>query len=229
MPHHEHHLIDNISWLRAAILGANDGLISTASLIIGVAAAVATRQDALIAGSAGLVAGAFSMAAGEYVSVSSQSDAEKADLKREAEELGSDPEGELLELTNIYIGRGVEAELAQQVAVQMTGHNALEAHARDELGITDLARARPLQAAIASAIAFALGAVVPLLVIALAPEAHMIASVLVATMFGLAALGSAGAVAGGAGVWRAGARVCILGAIAMGASAILGHLIGASL
>ncbi len=229
MPHHEHHLIDNIGWLRAAILGANDGLISTASLIIGVAAAVATRQDALIAGSAGLVAGAFSMAAGEYVSVSSQSDAVKADLKREAEELGSDPEGELLELTNIYIGRGVEPELAQQVAEQMTGHNALEAHARDELGITDLARARPLQAAVASAIAFALGAILPLLVIALAPEAHMIGSVLIATMFGLVALGSAGAVAGGAVVWRAGTRVCILGAIAMGASAILGHFIGASL
>ncbi|MGH1420336.1 MAG: VIT1/CCC1 transporter family protein [Hyphomonas sp.] len=229
MAHHEHHSIENIGWLRAAILGANDGLISTASLVIGVAAAVATRQDALIAGSAGLVAGAFSMAAGEYVSVSSQSDAEKADLKREAEELGSDPDGELIELTDIYVARGVERGVAKQVAEQMTAHNALEAHARDELGITDLARARPIQAAVSSAIAFALGAVLPLLVIALAPEAHLIGFVLVATLFGLVALGSAGAVVGGAVVWRAGARVCVLGVIAMGASALIGHLIGASL
>ncbi|MGD9966596.1 MAG: VIT family protein [Hyphomonadaceae bacterium] len=224
--HREYHLADRIGWLRASVLGANDGIVSTASLIAGVAAASAGRNEVLLAGAAGLVAGAMSMAAGEYVSVSSQSDSERADLAREKRELAETPESELDELTNIYTGRGVEPALARQVAVQMTAKDALAAHARDELGITPAARARPLQAAAASAAAFAAGAALPLLVAMLAPlDALGWASPIVSLLF-LTFLGLWSAQMAGAAPFKPVARVVFWGAVAMAITAAAGALLG---
>lgn len=227
--HHEHHLLERVGWLRAAILGANDGLISTTSLVMGVVAAGGARSEAVIAAIAGLAAGAFSMAAGEYVSVSSQSDAEEADLKREKHELVHDAEGELKELTNIYIGRGVSPETARKVAEEMTAHDALGAHARDELGITDLAAAQPVVAAIASAISFAVGAALPLLVALFAPVERMLWAQGGTAVVGLILLGGIGARLGGAKPVRAALRVLFWGVLAMVATAGIGHLVGASI
>ena len=223
----EHHLVRRIGWLRAAVLGANDGIVSTASLIVGVAAAAATRNDVLIAGVAGLVAGAMSMAAGEYVSVSSQSDTERADLARERKELADSPEHELNELTGIYINRGVEPQLARQVAEQMMAKGALAAHARDELGISDITSARPVQAALTSAASFTLGAAMPLLVVITSPAKVMVALVFAASLGFLASLGAIGARAGGANVLRATLRVMFWGALAMAFTAGIGKLFGA--
>ena len=205
--HRENHLVQRIGWLRAAVLGANDGIVSTASLIVGVAAAATTPDDVLIAGVAGLVAGAMSMAAGEYVSVSSQADTEKADLAREGAELSANPEFERDELTEIYVGRGVEPELARRVAEQLMAKGALAAHARDELGISDTTTARPLQAALTSAATFAVGAAMPLLMVVLAPAEWLVVAVSTASLVFLALLGAIGARAGGAGIWRATVRV----------------------
>src|SRR5512138_2665296 len=188
--HPERHRTQRIGWLRAAVLGANDGIVSTASLVVGVAAAASSRANMLIAGVAGLVAGAMSMAAGEYISVSSQSDTENADLGRETRELADMPERELQELRGIYVKRGLDPELALQVAKQLTAHNALEAHARDELGIVELQRARPTQAALASAATFTAGAALPLIVAAIAPVPRLIGFVSVASLVLLAALGA---------------------------------------
>ncbi|MEZ5995007.1 MAG: VIT family protein [Hyphomonadaceae bacterium] len=227
MVHHtERHLLDRVGWLRAAVLGANDGIVSTASLIVGVAAAAAGRNEIVIAGVAGLVAGAMSMAAGEYVSVSSQADAERADLARERSELATDPEFELDELTEIYVGRGVERDLARQVAVQMTAKDALAAHARDELGISPFSTARPVQAAVASAFSFAAGAVLPLSVALLTPLQSAGWSVSIASLFFLALLGAWSARAGGAPVAKAVGRVTFWGAFAMAATAAIGSLFG---
>lgn len=227
--HHEHHLLERVGWLRAAILGANDGLISTTSLVMGVVAAGGAQGEAIIAAVAGLAAGAFSMAAGEYVSVSSQSDAEEADLQREKHELVHDAEGELKELTNIYIGRGVSPETARKVAEEMTAHDALGAHARDELGITDLASAQPVVAAVASAISFAIGAGLPLLVAIFAPVDQMLWVQSIAAVIGLLILGGAGARLGGAKPIRAALRVLFWGVLAMAATAGIGHLVGANI
>jgi VIT1/CCC1 family predicted Fe2+/Mn2+ transporter len=224
--HVERHGTDRIGWLRAAILGANDGLISTASLITGVAAASQGRSEILIAGVAGLVAGAFSMAAGEYVSVSSQADAERADLAKERAELASDPVFELQELTAIYIGRGLDPELAQKVAEQLTERDALGAHARDELGITDQSQARPIQAAAASALAFAAGAGLALAAAVIAPHGATIGWVSGATVVFLAGLGALGARLGGAPPLKATLRVTAFGVLALAASAGVGALFG---
>ena len=224
--HRENHLVQRIGWLRAAVLGANDGIVSTASLIVGVAAAATTPDDVLIAGVAGLVAGAMSMAAGEYVSVSSQADTEKADLAREGAELAASPEFERDELTEIYVGRGVEPELARRVAEQLMAKGALAAHARDELGISDTTTARPLQAALTSAATFAVGAAMPLLMVVLAPAAWLVVAVSVASLVFLAFLGAIGARAGGAGIWRATVRVTFWGALAMALTAGIGRLFG---
>lgn len=224
--HPEKHLVSRIGWLRAAILGANDGIVSTASLIVGVAAASTGTSAILVAGSAGLVAGAMSMAAGEYVSVSSQSDTEKADLARERTELATQPEMEREELTRIYMSRGVDAGLARQVAEQMMAKDALGAHARDELGITEVSRARPLQAALASAATFATGAALPLVVALLLPRAWLIAGVSIAALVFLAMLGAIGARAGGAGAGRAAFRVTFWGALAMALTAGVGAIFG---
>jgi VIT1/CCC1 family predicted Fe2+/Mn2+ transporter len=224
--HRETHLIDRIGWLRAAVLGANDGLISTASLIVGVAAAAPSRSEVLVAGIAGLVAGAMSMAAGEYVSVSSQADTEQADLARERRELAEQPEAELNELTQIYVGRGVEPDLARKVAQQMMARDAFAAHARDELGLAPHVIARPVQAALTSAATFAIGAVVPLLIAMLAPARGLTWTVSIACLIGLAALGAIGARVGGSNVVRAAARVTFWGAAAMVATASIGALIG---
>lgn len=226
-PHLERHIVDRIGWLRAAVLGANDGIVSTASLIVGVAAASATRGDIIVAGVAGLVAGAMSMAAGEYVSVSSQADAEQADLARERSELANDPEFELAELTAIYAARGVSPDLARQVALQLTEKDALAAHARDELGISEVLAARPIQAALASAVSFAGGAAIPLLVVLVAPTAALIWATSIVSLIGLAALGAISARTGGAPISRAVARVTFWGAIAMGVTAAIGALFGA--
>lgn len=226
-PHLERHLVARIGWLRAAVLGANDGIVSTASLIVGVAAASAARGEILMAGVAGLVAGAMSMAAGEYVSVSSQSDTEKADLARERRELASDPEFELVELANIYAARGVAPDLAKQVARQLMAKDALGAHARDELGISDISAARPIQAAIASAFTFATGAALPLLVVLIAPASVLIWATAIASLVFLAALGAISARTGGASVWKAIVRVTFWGALAMGVTAGIGSLFGA--
>lgn len=226
-PHNEHHLVSRIGWLRAAVLGANDGIVSTASLIVGVAAASAGRGDVLVAGVAGLVAGAMSMAAGEYVSVSSQSDAERADLSRERRELADDPAFELQELTDIYIGRGVEPALARQVAEQMSAKDALGAHARDELGIFTATRARPVQAAIASAAAFAAGAALPLLVVLAAPFAALPWAVPTASLLFLTLLGGWSARTTGSQWLRPVVRVVFWGAMAMAATAAIGALFGA--
>lgn len=224
--HRENHLVERIGWLRAAVLGANDGIVSTASLIVGVAAASTAPGDVLIAGVAGLVAGAMSMAAGEYVSVSSQADTEKADLARERAELTASPEFEHDELTEIYVGRGVEPELARRVAEQLMAKGALAAHARDELGISDTTTARPLQAALTSAATFAVGAAMPLLMVVVAPAEWLVVAVSVASLVFLALLGAIGARAGGAGIWRATVRVTFWGAFAMALTAGIGRLFG---
>lgn len=224
--HGEHHRTGNIGWLRAAVLGANDGIVSTASLIVGVAAANAVRGDVLIAGVAGLVAGAMSMAAGEYVSVSSQADTEQAELGREQRELDLHPDVETEELTSIYMQRGVEPALARQVAQQLMAHNALAAHARDEIGISDSLSARPVQAAVASAVSFAVGAVMPLLMVLIVPETSIALAVTVASLIFLALLGMLSAWAGGAPMLKSTLRVTFWGALAMGLTAVVGSLFG---
>ena len=224
--HPESHLVSRIGWLRAAVLGANDGIISIASLIVGVAAAAATRNDVLIAGVAGLVAGAMSMSAGEYVSVSSQSDTEQADLARERKELREDPKGELDELTEIYVKRGLDQSLARQVAQQLMGKDALTAHARDELGISEITAARPVQAALTSAATFSVGAAMPLLMVVVSPANVLVLVVSAASLGFLALLGAIGAMAGGANVLRATARVTFWGALAMALTAGIGKLFG---
>ncbi len=217
--HPEYHVIERIGWLRAAVLGANDGLVSTASLIVGVAAAATKQNDVVIAGVAGLVAGAMSMAAGEYVSVSSQSDTEKADLIREGKELSQNIEFEQDELADIYVKRGVDPKLARRVAEQLMANDALATHARDELGISEITTARPVQAALTSAVTFAVGAAMPLLMAFLAPTRMLLPVVSVASLGFLALLGAIGARAGGANIWRATARVTFWGALAMAVTA----------
>jgi VIT1/CCC1 family predicted Fe2+/Mn2+ transporter len=224
--HMERHRTDRIGWLRAAVLGANDGIVSTASLVVGVAAAHASRSSVLIAGVAGLVAGAMSMAAGEYVSVSSQADTERADLARERKELEVDNANEHKELASIYEGRGLEPLLAKQVADQLMDHDALAAHARDELGISVNFIARPVQAALASAVTFAVGAAMPLLVVLIAPETKLVPLVFGTTIIFLAGLGTLAALIGGAPIGRATARVTFWGALAMGITAAVGALFG---
>lgn len=224
--HAENHLVERIGWLRAAVLGANDGILSTASLIVGVAAAAASTSEVLIAGIAGLVAGAMSMAAGEYVSVSSQSDTEQADLARERAELASQPEAELEELTQIYVGRGLDNQLARQVAEQLMARDALGAHARDELGISEISIARPVQAALASAASFAAGAALPLLAAMLLPHSLLVAGVSVASLLFLALLGAMGARAGGAKIARPVVRITFWGALAMAVTAAIGTIFG---
>jgi len=228
MAHGEFHRSDRIGWLRASVLGANDGLISTSSIIVGVASsALASRHDVLLAGLAGGVAGALSMAAGEYVSVSSQSDTEMADLARERQELKDDPAGEHAELAGIYVQRGLTRELADQVATQLEQHDALAAHARDELGINEITRARPLQAALASAMAFAVGAALPIALAVMAPLPWMNTLVMGSTLMLLGALGSLAGHLGGASLVTGAVRVMFWGAVAMGATALVGHLFGA--
>ncbi|QFT76632.1 VIT family protein [Erythrobacter sp. THAF29] len=227
--HIESHAVERAGWLRAAVLGANDGIVSTASLMVGVAGAAADKPEVMIAGIAGLVAGALSMAAGEYVSVSSQADSEAADLRRERWELANQPDAELDELTGIYMARGLSPELARQVAIELTRHDALAAHARDELSITHLTRARPLQAAIASAASFAVGAALPLIVALLLPISLLAIAVVGASLFALAGLGALAARAGGAPVPRAVARVVFWGALAMAVTYGVGMLFGASI
>ena len=226
MRHSEFHRSQHIGWLRAAVLGANDGIVSTASLIIGVAAAHTSHEAILLTGVAGLVSGAMSMAAGEYVSVSSQSDTEAADLTRERLELATDQASELKELTNIYIGRGLTPDLAYQVAVQFTAHDALGAHARDELGIIEAMNARPVQAAFASASTFAIGAALPLLTSYIASTQNTVLSVAIMSLALLAILGGLAAKVGGANIWKGTARVAFWGALAMAATAGVGSLFG---
>ncbi len=227
--HGEFHRTTRIGWLRASVLGANDGLISTSAIIVGVASStLASRHDVLLAGLAGGVAGALSMAAGEYVSVGSQSDTEAADLARERRELTDDPVGEHAELTGIYVHRGLTPELADQVATQLEQHDALGAHARDELGINEITRARPLQAAIASAFAFAVGAALPIVLAAFAPLPWMNRLVMGSTLVLLGALGSLAGHLGGASLVTGAVRVMFWGAVAMGATALVGRLFGAS-
>ena len=225
--HLEQHRTERIGWLRAAVLGANDGIVSTASLVVGVAAANAIGSDILVAGVAGLVAGAMSMAAGEYVSVSSQADTEKADLDRERKELAADGESERNELAAIYVSRGLEPSLAKQVAEQLMAHDALAAHARDELGISDTSTARPVQAALASAASFAVGAAMPLVNVLVMPQAWLISGVVGSSILLLALLGGFGAHAGGAPVTRAALQVTFWGALAMALTAGVGALFGA--
>ena len=226
MRHTERHRTHHTGWLRAAVLGANDGIVSTASLVMGIAAAQASHSSILVAGVAGLVAGAMSMAAGEYVSVYSQADTERADIARERAELAADSAAEHRELAAIYVGRGLDAALAQQVAVQLMAHDALGAHARDELGISDTLSARPVQAALSSAASFAVGAALPLLVAAAAPERFTIPAVGGASLLLLALLGGLDARAGGAPMATAAARVAFWGALAMGVTAGVGALLG---
>ena len=224
--HPEIHNVARIGWLRAAVLGANDGIVSTASLILGVASASAKPGDILVAGVAGLVAGAMSMAAGEYVSVSSQSDTERADLARERNELHENVPFEREELAQIYVGRGVDVELARQVAHQLMAKDALGAHARDELGISAISTARPVQAALTSAATFAVGAAMPLLTVLVSPPGALVPIVAIASLAFLALLGAVGAKAGGANVLRATARVTFWGALAMGLTAAIGAIFG---
>ena len=224
--HIERHRSERIGWLRAAVLGANDGIVSTASLVLGVAASGASAAAIMTAGIAGLAAGALSMAAGEYVSVSSQRDSEEADLRLEQRELRADPRGELRELAEIYEGRGLPADLAHQVAVELTRAGALEAHARDELGLEDQRRARPLQAAWTSGLAFSCGAILPLVAIGLAPASVRAAVCVAATLVALAVLGDTGARLGGARRLPATARVLAWGAVAMAVTAGIGAVIG---
>lgn len=224
--HRESHFVDRIGWLRAAVLGANDGIISTASLIVGVAAAAAAQGDVLIAGVAGLVAGAMSMAAGEYVSVSSQADTERADLARERKELSESPAFELDELADIYVKRGVDPAVARQVAQQLMAKDALTAHARDELGISEITTARPVQAALTSAATFSVGAAMPLLMVVVSPVNALVPIVSVASLAFLAVLGAVGARTGGSNVLRATLRVTFWGALAMALTAGIGKLFG---
>ncbi len=225
----EHHYVTRAGWLRAAVMGANDGIVSTASIIIGVAAADTNQTGILLAGVAGLIAGAMSMAAGEYVSVSSQADSENADLKREQRELENNPEGELRELADIYVERGLDGELAQEVAKQLTAHDALGTHARDELGIIDQTMAQPIQAAVASALTFSVGAALPLSAVLVAPLENVILLTTIVSIIVLGVLGGLSAVAGGAPVPRAVVRVTIWGALAMGATALVGHWFGVAM
>jgi VIT1/CCC1 family predicted Fe2+/Mn2+ transporter len=227
MAHNEVHRTHRIGWLRAAVLGANDGIVSTASLIIGVAASGASRSEVLVAGMAGLVAGAMSMAAGEYVSVSSQADTEAADIERERIELSEEPERELDELSSMYEARGLDADLARRVAEGLMAHDALGTHAREELGISDTMAARPVQAAITSAATFAVGAALPLLAAALAAGTAQIALVAITALVFLAALGAVGARAGGAPMVAAAVRVTFWGALAMVVTALIGSAFGA--
>ncbi|MGV1926513.1 VIT1/CCC1 transporter family protein [Agrobacterium tumefaciens] len=224
--HAENHLVSRIGWLRAAVLGANDGIVSTASLIVGVASASTASSDILVAAIAGMVAGAMSMAAGEYVSVSSQADTEEADLARERKELETLPEAELEELTQIYVNRGLTADLAKQVAVQLTAGNALDAHAHDELGIVEHMAARPIQAALTSALTFAIGAALPLVMVVVSPIDTLVYAVSIASLIFLALLGAIGAKAGGANVLKATVRVTFWGAAAMALTAGIGTLVG---
>ena len=223
----ESHRSQHIAWLRAAVLGANDGIVSTASLIVGVAAANSPTQNILLTGIAGLVAGAMSMASGEYVSVSSQADTEKADLARERKELTSNPEFERNELAQIYEGRGLDANLAKQVAEQLMSHDALGSHARDELGITQIFSARPVQAALASAGAFSVGAALPLGMVFISPAQSLISVVSIASLLFLVALGFLAAKVGGANPWKGALRVGIWGAVAMAVTAGIGSFFGA--
>ncbi len=224
--HTEDHQVGRIGWLRAAVLGANDGIVSTASLIIGVAAASGDKGAILVAGVAGLVAGAMSMAAGEYVSVSSQSDTEAASLAKETWELANQPAAEHAELTAIYVARGLDQPLAAQVATQLMAKDALGAHARDELGLSEISTARPVQAALTSAVTFAVGAALPLLAVLVAPGAWLIWAVALASLVFLGALGAVGAAAGGASPWKPTARVVFWGALAMLITAAIGALFG---
>lgn len=226
LTHRENHLVHRIGWLRAAVLGANDGIVSTSSLIVGVAAAATGPNEILLAGIAGLVAGAMSMAAGEYVSVSSQSDTENADLARERSELANDVEAERRELAEIYVQRGLEPGLARQVAEQLMAKDALGAHARDELGISEVMTARPIQAALASAATFSVGALMPLLMVLLAPANWLVPAVSIASLAFLALLGAIAAKAGGANVLKATARVTFWGAMAMAITAGIGAAFG---
>jgi VIT1/CCC1 family predicted Fe2+/Mn2+ transporter len=227
MRHGERHRTERIGWLRAAVLGANDGIVSTASLVVGVASAGTGRSDVMIAGVAGLVAGALSMAAGEYVSVSSQADTERADLARERTELATLPQAEEDELAGIYVGRGLDPTLARTVARQLMAHDALKAHLRDELGFSEEFAARPLQAALASAATFAVGAALPLLTVLLVPASTLVIFVSAASLVFLAGLGALAARAGGASAGVGAARVALWGALAMGISAGVGALFGA--
>ena len=225
--HHEIHRTDRIGWLRAAVLGANDGIVSTASLIVGIAAANMDQSSIVIAGVAALVGGAMSMGAGEYISVSSQADTEAADLAVERQELERHPQHELKELAGIYVKRGLDAELAMRVAEQLTEHDALGAHARDELGITHELRARPLLAALTSAAAFSVGAALPLLSVVIAPASHRVSTIMLSSLVFLAVLGAAAARAGGAPIFRGALRVVFWSALAMGVTAAVGHWFGA--
>jgi len=227
--HSETHLITRIGWLRAAVLGANDGLISTSSLIIGVAAASAGKNEVIIAGVAGILAGAISMAAGEYVSVCSQSDTENADLSREKKELEENPEFEIAEFATIYEKRGLEKNLAKEVAIQLMTKDDLVAHARDELGISDFTKARPLQAAGASALTFTIGAILPLLTALISPLNMVTTTVSIISIISLSSLGIIGAQLGKSNIWRAAIRVTFWGAFAMAFTAIVGKLFGAVL
>jgi VIT1/CCC1 family predicted Fe2+/Mn2+ transporter len=224
--HRERHVVARIGWLRAAVLGANDGIISTASLILGVAAASAARGDILLAGGAGLMAGAMSMAAGEFVSVSSQADTEKSDLAREEQELKQNPKAEEAELAGIYMRRGLDPELARKVAQELMARDALAAHARDELGLSEITTARPIQAAMTSAITFSAGAALPLLAVLLAPDGRIALVVALSSIIFLAVLGVAGAKAGGADILKPAIRVTAWGALAMAVTAGVGLLIG---
>jgi vacuolar iron transporter family protein len=228
VPHRESHRSSRIGWLRAAVMGANDGIVSTASLVLGVAASGATASAILVAGGAGLVAGAMSMAAGEYVSVSSQQDTEQADVRRETQELASEPARELDELAGIYAARGLDAALARHVAEQLMAHDALAAHLRDELGHTRDSRARPVQAALASAASFSAGAAIPLAVAWLLPPTLLIAGVATASLACLGLLGALAAAAGGTGFWRPTLRVAFWGALAMAITSAVGLAFGAS-
>ncbi|MBW6507544.1 MAG: VIT family protein [Rhodobacteraceae bacterium] len=226
LTHSEVHMVHRIGWLRAAVLGANDGIVSTASLLVGVAAAGSGKPEILVAGLAGLMAGAMSMAAGEYVSVSSQTDAERADTERERQEIAEHPDHEMKELADIYEARGLDRHLAHLVAEQLTAHDALGAHLRDELGISDTVAARPVQAAVVSALTFAVGAALPLLVALVAHLSMLVAVIAVATLVALAGLGAVGATAGGSGWLRGALRVTFWGALAMAATAAVGVVFG---
>jgi VIT1/CCC1 family predicted Fe2+/Mn2+ transporter len=224
--HHEPHRSSRTGWLRAAVLGANDGLISTSSLVIGVAAAQAGREPVLIAGVAGLIAGALSMAAGEYVSVSSQADVERADLEQEKQALDANPVAERAELASIYERRGLDPELAARVADQLSAHDALAAHARDEIGISEVSQARPLQAALASAAAFSVGAAAPVLLVLFLPPATLVTAVSISTLALLAVLGAIAARMGGADWLKGSLRVAFWGAAAMALTGLIGRLFG---
>jgi VIT1/CCC1 family predicted Fe2+/Mn2+ transporter len=226
MSHGEMHRVDRAGWLRAAALGANDGLMSTASLMVGIAAGNAQISTILLAGIASMVAGATSMAAGEYISVSSQSDIEQSDLKREKMELTTMPERELLELKSIYISRGLDEKLAEEVAIQMTQHNALQAHARDELGITTFSAAKPLQAAFSSAAAFVVGSLLPILIALVAQKEHMEMTMTIASLIGLALLGTIVAKMGATPLYRGALRTFVWGSVAIFISAMVGKMLG---